>query len=165
VAAADLAGRTLVQRSSAGVQVLARAGESSTDPLFAASFVVAGATAARLRELDPDEVTVVPSRPDHPEDPACAAYLKALLEGRPADLEELLAPLRASDRYRELQAGEVPGFPASDMTLALAADRFDFALPVERGEHGYLRVRLSSAQSQARHSSRPPGQGNWQGPG
>jgi 2-phosphosulfolactate phosphatase len=141
VAAADLRGRTLIQRSSAGVQVLTRAAEQGSDELFAASLVVAGATAARIRELDPDEVTVVPSRPDHPEDPACAAYLKALLEDRPADLETLLAPLKTSDRYRELLAGQWPGFPASDLELSLLVDRFDFALPVERGEHGYLRVK------------------------
>ena len=40
-------------------------------------------------------------------------------------------------------AGTTPGFPASDLTLALDADRFDFPLPVERGPHGYLRVRRS----------------------
>ena len=140
VAAADLQGRTLVQRSSAGVQVLSRAAEQS-DPVYAASLVVASATAGLIRRLDPDQVTLVPSRPDHPEDPACAAYLQALLEGRPADLERLLAPLKASDRYRELLAGRWPGFPATDLALALDADRFDFALPVERGEHGYLCVR------------------------
>jgi 2-phosphosulfolactate phosphatase len=143
VAAADLEGRTLIQRSSAGVQVLARAAERAPENVFAASLVVAAATADRIRRLDPDEVTLVPSRPDHPEDPACAAYLKALLEQRPADLEELLAPLRASDRYQELLAGRWPGFPPSDLTLSLMADRFDFALPVERGPHGYLRVKRS----------------------
>jgi len=139
VAAADLEGRTLVQRSSAGIQVLSRT--AGGEPTFAVSLVVAAATARRIRELDPDEVTLVPSRPDHPEDPACVAYLKALLEERPADVEALLAPLKASDRYRDLMAGATPGFPATDLALALDADRFDFALPVERGPHGYLRVK------------------------
>ena len=141
VAAADLDGRTLVQRSSAGIQVLSRA--AGSDPVFAVSLVVASATAGLIRRLDPDQVTLVPSRPDHPEDPACVAYLKALLEEQPANLEALLTPLRSSDRYRELMAGTTPGFPASDLTLALDADRFDFPLPVERGPHGYLRVRRS----------------------
>ena len=44
---------------------------------------------------------------------------------------ELLAPLRASDRYRRLAAGEQPGFPATDLDLALRLDAFDFAMPVE----------------------------------
>jgi len=127
--------------AAAAIQVLSRA--AGSDPVFAVSLVVAAATARRIRELDPDEVTLVPSRPDHPEDPACVAYLKALLEEQPANLEALLTPLRSSDRYRELMAGTTPGFPASDLTLALDADRFDFPLPVERGPHGYLRVRRS----------------------
>jgi hypothetical protein len=38
--------------------------------------------------------------------------------------------------------GEWPGFPASDLDLALTADRFDFAMPVTK-EAGYLRVTAS----------------------
>ena len=138
VAAVDLAGRTLVQRSSAGVQALAAAAGGASG-LFAAGLVVAGATARAVRERTPDLVTLVASRGDHPEDGACAAYLAGLLEARLPDLEGLLAPLRASHRYRELAAGAVPGFPPTDLDLALVADRFDFALPVETGG-GRLRV-------------------------
>ena len=78
------------------------------------------------------------------EDAACAAYLAGLLGGRNPDLEELLGTLRASGRYAQLAEGAVPGFPAGDLDLALALDRFDFALPVERDEgRGLLRVRRS----------------------
>jgi 2-phosphosulfolactate phosphatase len=139
IAAADLAGRTLVQRSSAGVQSLAAA--SGASHLFAAGLVVATATARSLAELEPEAVTLVASRPDHPEDAACAEFLAALLVGRMPDLEALLAPLRASHRYARLAAGEVPGFPPSDLELSLAADRFDFPLPVERSADALLRVR------------------------
>jgi 2-phosphosulfolactate phosphatase len=141
IATADLAGRTLVQRSSAGVQSLAAA--AGADRLFAAGLVVAGATARQVLELEPELVTLVASRPDHPEDGACAAYLAGLLKGGSPHLDELLEVLRASGRYAELAAGTVPGFPATDLTLALELDRFDFALPVERGEGGLLRVRRS----------------------
>ena len=41
----------------------------------------------------------------------------------------------------ELATGTRPGFPATDLDLALALDRFDFPLPVETGEDGLLRVR------------------------
>lgn len=139
IAAADLAGRTLVQRSSAGVQSLAAADAAAH--LFAAGLVVAGATARQVLELGPELVTLVASRPDHPEDRACAEYLAGLLEGRRPDLEALLEPLRASDRYAELMSDAVPGFPAGDLDLALDLDRFDFALPVEQGGDGLLRVR------------------------
>ena len=141
IAAADLAGRTLVQRSSAGVQSLAAAAGAAR--LFAASLVVAGATARSVVELEPALVTLVASRPDHPEDPACAAYLAGLLGGSLPDLESLLGPLRASSRHAELARGVVPGFPATDLDLALALDRFDFSLPVERTDDGLLRVRRS----------------------
>ena len=141
IEAADLAGRTLVQRSSAGVQSLAAA--AGATQLFAAGLVVAEATARRVLELEPDLVTLIASRPDHPEDAACAAYLAGLLRGSLPDLESLLGPLRASSRYAELARGAVPGFPANDLDLALALDRFDFALPVERTVDGLLRVRRS----------------------
>ena len=139
IAAADLEGRTLVQRSSAGVQALLAAVEA--DALLGGALVVAGATVRRIAELEPELVTLVASRPDHPEDTACAAYLAGLLGGGRPDLASLLAPLRASDRYAELAAGRWPGFPASDLELALATDRFDFPLAVETGEDGLLRVR------------------------
>lgn len=142
VVAADLAGRILVQRSSAGVQALAAAAPTASG-LLAASLVVAGATAARIRKLDPPLLTLLASRPDHHEDAACSAYLEALLEGSRPDLEALLAPLRASERHAEFARGGWPGFPATDLELSLLADRFDFALPVETGEHGHLRVRLA----------------------
>jgi 2-phosphosulfolactate phosphatase len=139
IAAADLAGRTLVQRSSAGVQSLAAA--TAASHLFAASLVVAGATARRVAELVPEVVTLVVSRPDHPEDVACADYLAALLGGREPDLEALLAPLRASPRYAELASGQIAGFPATDLELSLIADRFDFALPIDRNAGGPLRIK------------------------
>jgi 2-phosphosulfolactate phosphatase len=140
VAAADLAGRTLVQRSSAGVQALA-AVSSRAEGLLAASLVVAGATAAEILRRRPRLVTLLPSVPDHDEDVACAGALEELLQGGRPDLDALLGPLRASQRYAELASGTRPGFPATDLDLALALDRFDFPLPVETGEDGSLLVR------------------------
>jgi 2-phosphosulfolactate phosphatase len=141
IGAADVAGRTVVQRSSAGVQSLTAA--TGATSLFAAGLVVAGATARRVVELEPEVVTLVSSRADHPEDGACAAYLAGLLEGSRPNVDALLEVLRASRRYADLAAGSVPGFPATDLVLSLDLDRFDFALRVERGEDGLLRVRRS----------------------
>lgn len=137
---ADLRGRTLVQRTSSGTQgVVAAAG---AERLFACSLAVASATARAILAGDPDLVTLVATGTDrgHPEDTACAAYVEAVLRGERPDLEALLAPLTGSERYRRLMTGTWPGFPASDVELSLAADRFDFAMPVERDELG-LRVR------------------------
>lgn len=137
---ADLRGRTLVQRTSSGTQgVVAAAG---AERLFACSLAVASATARAILAGDPDLVTLVATGTDrgHPEDTACAAYVEAVLRGERPDLEALLAPLTGSERYRRLMTGTWPGFPASDVELSLAADRFDFAMPVERDKLG-LRVR------------------------
>lgn len=132
----DLEGRVLVQRSSSGTQcMLAVAG---AERLFAASLVVVAATAKAVRAARPALVTLVASGADrgHPEDRACADYLEAILCGRRPDLQALLEPLRASERYQVFQSGRWPGFPPSDLALALTADRFDFSMPVTRDELG-----------------------------
>lgn len=129
VLAADLAGRLLVQRTSAGTQAAAAA--SGADPLLAASLVVAGATASRLRELEPDRVTLVCAGAGHVEDRECAELIRARLEGTPHDVEAMWARIRADPRYAGFRAGHTPGFPPADLDLALEVDRFDFAMPAE----------------------------------
>jgi 2-phosphosulfolactate phosphatase len=144
VAAVDLRGRVLVQRSTSGVQALA-ALPAGARPVFAGCLAIATATARALEATGVEEVTLVATGEDrgHPEDRACALYLEGLLQGRPADLDALLAPLYESDRYRVVAAGDWPGFPPADLTLALAPDRFDFAIPIGRDSAGRLRATRS----------------------
>lgn len=143
ICATDLQGRILVQRSSAGTQCTALAA-AATGQVLAASLVVARATVSHIRRLDPATVTFVASGSDHghPEDAACAQYLAALLAGFTPDLDQLLRPLRKSERWDRIKAGRVPGFPPGDLDLALQADRFDFAMPAVR-EAGHLAVRAT----------------------
>jgi 2-phosphosulfolactate phosphatase len=143
VRAAELRGRTLVQRSSQGTQAAVAA--DAADRLFAASLVVAAATARAIRAAEPEVVTLVATGADlgHPEDRACAEYVEGLLTGCTPDLERLLQPLYKSERYREFASGAWPGFPAGDLELALSPDRFDFAMPVER-DVSSLRLTASS---------------------
>lgn len=129
---ADLQGRVLVQRSTSGVQAALAAREC--DHVFAASLVVAGATARAVRALQPDAVTLVATGAPlgHPEDRACADVIEAILGDRPPPaLAELLAPFFAGDRYRRAREGRWPGCPATDIDLALTLDTFDFAMRVE----------------------------------
>jgi len=86
----------------------------------------------------PETLTLVASA-DYPEDHACATYMEAIVRGEEPDIERLLQPLYESDRYRRLTTGAWPGFPATDLELALTADRFAFAMPITR-EPGYLRL-------------------------
>jgi 2-phosphosulfolactate phosphatase len=134
----DLQDRILVQRSTAGTQVAAAV--ESRD-MWAASLVVARATVQACLSRKPETLTLIASA-DHPEDHACAAYMEAIVRGEKPDLERLLQPLRESDRYRRAISGTWPGFPATDLQLALATDRFDFAMPITR-EDGYLRLTAS----------------------
>lgn len=142
ILATDLTGRVLIQRSSAGTQCTALAA-AATGQVLAASLVVAAATVRRIRELAPPVVTFVASGTDHghPEDSACARYMEALLGGATPDLDELLRPLRESERWIGIRRGEIPGFPPTDLDLALQPDRFNFAMPVERLPDGVLRLR------------------------
>src|SRR5207253_4654294 len=116
------------------------AASAAADRLYAGSLVVASATAGAVQARDPELVTLVASGADrgHLEDRACADYLEALLCGGRADLEALLAPLRLSDRYLAFLAARWPGFPSSDLELALAPDRFGFSMPVSRDQLGLV---------------------------
>jgi 2-phosphosulfolactate phosphatase len=140
---ADLGDRTLVQRTSSGTQGIVAV--TGAERLFAGSLVVASATARTILAHAPALVTLVAMGEDlhHSEDRACAEYLEGLMQSRPPKLEGLLQTLYATERYQRLTAGTSPGFPASDVELCLAADRFDFAMPVARDELG---LKLTAVQ-------------------
>lgn len=141
---ADLEDRVLVQRSSAGTQVVAAA---TAEDMFAGSLVVARATVQACLLRNPESITLVASG-DFPEDHACARYMQGIARGEDPerDLDEWLQPLRDSERYRNVMSGEWPGFPPTDIELALAADRFDFAMPVTQ-QVGYHRLTRSGGST------------------
>jgi 2-phosphosulfolactate phosphatase len=143
VKAAELKDRVLIQRSSAGTTVMAAV--ESADQMYAASLVVARATVEACLSQHPRMITMIASA-DHPEDHACAAYMEGMLLGNPRDLDLLLQPLRDSERYARAISGNWPGFPRTDLELSLAADRFDFAMPVTR-HADYLRLTASCADN------------------
>ena len=134
----DLKDRVLIQRSTAGTQVAA---EVESADIFAASLVVAHATVQACLLRSPETLTLLASA-DHPEDHACATYMEGMIQGEHPDLQRLLEPLRQSERYHRAMSGSWPGFPPTDLDLALEADRFPFAMPVKR-EAGYLRLTAS----------------------
>lgn len=138
----DLQGRVLIQRSTAGTQVAAAV---EADAIFAASLVVARPTVQACLLRRPETVTLLASA-DHPEDHACARYMEGIFLGREPDLDELLEPLRESERYKRARSGSWPGFPPTDLDLSLTPDRFVFAMPVRR-EEGFLRVTAHPATS------------------
>ena len=133
---ADLAGRTLIQRTSAGTPAINAVAD--TLEVYAASLVVAQATARACMSSTADTVTLVASA-DLPEDHACAGYIESIIAGKVLDLDELLRPLFESERYQRLAEGDWPGFPKTDLELSLSADRFDFAMRATRAD-GHVRL-------------------------
>lgn len=127
---ADVSGRLLIHRTSAGTQGLVAAADHATD-LFAASFVCAGATARALSARAPDEVTFVLTGVDHrdgDEDRACADYITALLLGEAPDPVPYLDRVRAADAAQAFLCGDDPEFLASDVDHATDVDAVPFAL-------------------------------------
>ena len=131
IAHADLAGRRLIQRTSAGTQgVVALAGATE---ILLGSFVCAGALARYVERSDAADVSLVAMgmRGERPaaEDEACAALLEARLAGRALDTQALLHDVvhgGAGARFEE----DSEDFPRSDVDYCLRLDCFDFVMRV-----------------------------------
>ena len=134
VAGADLRGRTLIQRTSAGTQGAVRSKQAQT--LLAGSFCCAAATARYVKESSAESVTCVitgiHSGADGDEDIAFADYLGALLEGRTPDFQEYARRVRNSYWGRHFGRPDFPHFPAVDLDFCVQLDRFDFAMTIAR---------------------------------
>jgi 2-phosphosulfolactate phosphatase len=143
----DLTGRTLVHRTSAGTQGLARTAGSGL--VLAASFVNAGATTAALRAHlaahPTDEVAFVVTGAslgrDGDEDLACAELIAARLCGDDPDPATFTARIGRSDAGR-LFAPDGPDWaPPSDLALACEVDRLPLVLTATAtAEPGVVRV-------------------------
>ncbi len=136
LACLNLAGQTLIQRTSAGTQGATRA--RSAEVLLGGCFATAAATVRAIRGQCPAEVTLVATgvRPDDPgdEDLACADYLAALLRDEQPNPTIYLERVRRSAAAQKFYDPAQPAFPAADMDCCLAHDRFDFALSIARRE-------------------------------
>ncbi|MFI0576451.1 2-phosphosulfolactate phosphatase [Streptomyces tendae] len=125
---ADLAGRTVVQKTTAGtVGALA---VRDAPLVLCAGFVVAGATAGLLRERGAERVTFVVTGEDGraDEDLACAQYIAGRADGDGADAGGFLRRAAASRAATELAQGVRQGVHPDDVALCLEADRFPFAM-------------------------------------
>ncbi len=127
---AALAGRTVVQRTSAGTQGLLRTAGSGLQ--LAASLVTAGATAAALRRAGVGEVTWIITGAslgrDGDEDLACAELIAARVDGGDPDPAPYVARVAASDWGRCFGPDGPDWAPAEDLAHAVDVDRFGFTL-------------------------------------
>ncbi|MYS91305.1 MULTISPECIES: 2-phosphosulfolactate phosphatase [Streptomyces] len=130
----DLAGRTLVQKTTAGtVGALAVA---SAPLVLCASFVVAGPTARFLRTADSGPVTFVVTGEGGraEEDLACVEYIGRCMAGDDVEAAPYLHRARNSRAAVDLAAGLRSGYHPDDVDLCLEIDRFPFAMLARREE-------------------------------
>ncbi len=129
---ADLKGKKLVQRTSAGTQgvVLCR----NADEMLTASFAVAEATLRAILKARPSKVTFVITGTNWTsadEDLALADYLEERIRGRKADPQPYLRRVLESEDAVAF-SGRHPTY-AEDVKIAMLIDRFPFAMKVHLG--------------------------------
>ena len=141
---ADLDGRVVIQRTSAGTQGAVAAVDA--DRLFAASLVCASATAAAIGATGLGEPTYVITGqfPEQPasgaDDRVTAVFIEDVRAGRTPDPAEVAAEVLASDEAARTLALGGDDVRADDIVLAVDVDRFPFAMEIERAGAGLRMV-------------------------
>jgi len=149
VRAADLDGRTLVQRTSAGTRGVIAAVDA--DRLWAASLACASATARAVNAAGLGEPAYVitgrfPDMPDASgaDDVLAAELIERARTGLPLAVDDTARALLATEEARKTLALGPEHCDPTDIELAAAVDAFDFAMEVERTDRG-LRLTARSA--------------------
>ncbi|KOX25601.1 MULTISPECIES: 2-phosphosulfolactate phosphatase [unclassified Streptomyces] len=125
---ADLGGRTVVQKTTAGTVGALAVKDASL--VLCAGFVVAEATARVLRARGCDDVTFVVTGEDGraEEDLACAQYVAGRAAGAGTAAAGFLRRAEESRAAAELREGVREGAHPDDVALCLELDRFPFAM-------------------------------------
>ena len=127
--------RTVVQRTSAGVQG-ALAALDGADEVLVAGYTVARATADYILAKNPARVSLVAMGWDleerAPEDEGCMRYIAHLLGAGDYDHNKTLGEIVTNETAQRFLRADNPHFPAEDPILCLQRDVHDFALRVER---------------------------------
>ena len=120
-------GSTIVQRTTCGTQGVIRALEEA-DHILAGSFVIAQATADRILQIAPKQVTLLmTSILNGDEDAALADYLEELLIGNRPDPEPFLKRVRNQQEFSFK-------LPKDQMQAIAHLDRFAFAIELFQAE-------------------------------
>jgi 2-phosphosulfolactate phosphatase len=129
----DFAGKTVIQRTSAGTQGIVAAARHA-QVLYAASLVTATATARALLSHRADRIALVAmgnegiARSD--EDELCALHLRNLVEGRPGNPAAVREVILAGGDVLRFHDPSRPYLNHHDLEIALDVDRYDFAIRV-----------------------------------
>lgn len=130
----DFKGKTVIQRTSSGVQGILAA--SGADEIILGSFVLAEATVKYIKRRNPDVVSIVAMgwEGDYEaiEDELCADYLQARLRGECPDFSDMARRIREDPQGAKFFDRSQTTFREGDFHAAMSLDRFPFALKVDR---------------------------------
>ena len=138
----DMTGKTLIQSTRAGTVGVEAA--TNAAEVFLGSFVVAQATVDAIRKESPSLVSIIAMgdqgvvRAD--EDEQCGIYLRNIMEERKPDFNAVKTPIMTGGATQKFFDPEQPQYHPEDVTLALQADRYSFAMKISR-EDGLLVAR------------------------
>jgi len=142
---AEVAGKTLIQSTRAGT--VGACAARHAENLYAASLVVARATAIALLQAAPPLVTLVAmgaeGKQRSDEDEQCALYLRNLLGGRQPDRECVRQLVLVGSEAAKYEDPKRPYFHPQDREIALQIDSLDLAIRVSR-ENGLLVARAAA---------------------
>ena len=131
-------GRTIVQRTSAGVQG-ALAALAAADEVLVAGYTNARATVNYILAKKPKQVSLVAMGWDlkerAPEDEGCVRYIAHLLGAGDYDHNKTLSEIISQETAQRFLRADNPHFPAEDPILCLQRDVYDFALQVVRDKN------------------------------
>jgi 2-phosphosulfolactate phosphatase len=135
----DFSGGTVIHTTSAGTQGIANA--TQADEILTGSFCNAGAIIRYIQMQQPEHTSLVcmghAALEPSDEDTLCAQYIKASLEGKSLDFEQIRAHLREYRSARKFFDPAITWAPERDFDLCLSLNRFDFILKVQHNAEGY----------------------------
>jgi 2-phosphosulfolactate phosphatase len=133
VSQADLRGKAIAQRTSAGTQGIVAASAHAAC-LCATALVTAKATARACLAAGAERICLVAmgrngtTRTD--EDELCALHIRNILEGRAGNAQAVRDIILAAGEAPRFNAANPPHLYPEDLTIALDVDRYDFAVAV-----------------------------------
>jgi len=142
LAKADVQGRVVVQRTSAGTKGLVYCTEAEV--VYFASFPTLSATAREIAARRPDLVSIIALDGEGSEDELFATCLREVLEGRTPDWKSVVAQLTDLSSAQRFFDPKVTHSTVEDLQKCAAVDAFSFAILLERSEEGLRLVRVES---------------------
>jgi 2-phosphosulfolactate phosphatase len=140
LACADIAGKTMILSTRAGV--VGAASATKAERLYGCALVNAAATAQAVLAERPKLVTIVAmgwaGRTRSDEDEQCALYLRNLLQGRQPDREAVRALVLAGAESQKFGDPAQPHFHLEDRNLALNIDGIPVPVRLERRDGGVI---------------------------